>query len=72
MNTTIVASEANPIPSGGSSVQDILLERIRESTTSPRRVFDETKLREFTGNIRRHGVLQAILVRPSPDGSDSM
>jgi len=72
MNTTIVASEANPIPSGGSSVQDILLERIRESTTSPRRVFDETKLREFADNIRLHGVLQAILVRPSPDGSDSM
>jgi len=44
---------------------------IRESTTNPRRVFDETKLREFADNIRLHGVLQAILVRPVPDGEGS-
>ena len=70
MNTTIVASEARTVPPGGSSVLDIPLERIRESTTNPRRVFDETKLREFADNIRLHGVLQAILVRPAPDGED--
>jgi ParB family chromosome partitioning protein len=68
MNTTIVVSEANAVPRGGSPAQDIPLERIRESTTNPRRVFDETKLREFADNIRLHGVLQAILVRPAPDG----
>src|ERR1700692_1702396 len=72
MNTTIVRSEANTVPSGGSSVQDIPLDRISASTTNPRRVFDETKLREFAGNIRLHGVLQAILVRPAPDGADGM
>jgi ParB family transcriptional regulator, chromosome partitioning protein len=70
MNTTIVRSEAKTVPSGGSSVLDIPLDRIRESTTNPRRVFDETKLREFADNIRLHGVLQAILVRPAPDGED--
>jgi ParB family transcriptional regulator, chromosome partitioning protein len=70
MNTTTAASEAIPVPLGGSSVLDIPLERIRESTTNPRRVFDETKLREFADNIRLHGVLQAILVRPAPDGED--
>ena len=70
MNTTIVASEASTVPPEGSSVLDIPLERIRESTTNPRRVFDETKLREFADNIRLHGVLQAILVRPAPDGED--
>ena len=68
MNTTTVASEAITAPPGGSSVLDIPLERIRESTSNPRRVFDETKLREFADNIRLHGVLQAILVRPVPDG----
>jgi ParB family transcriptional regulator, chromosome partitioning protein len=72
MNTTIVASEANTVPSGGSSVQDVPLDRIRESTTNPRRVFDETKLREFADNIRLHGVLQAILVRPALDRADGM
>ncbi len=69
MNTTIAASKETA-PPGGSSVLDIPLERIRESTTNPRRVFDETKLREFADNIRLHGVLQAILVRPAPDGED--
>jgi ParB family transcriptional regulator, chromosome partitioning protein len=72
MNTTIVASEANIVPAVGSSVQDIPLERIRESTTNPRRVFDETKLREFADNFRLHGILQAILVRPAPDSADGM
>ena len=70
MNTTNVASEVNTAPPGGSSVLDIPLERIRESITNPRRVFDETKLREFADNIRLHGVLQAILVRPAPDCED--
>src|SRR5712691_8066310 len=69
MNTTIAASKETA-PPGGSSVLDIPLERIRESTTNPRHVFDETKLREFADNIRLHGVLQAILVRPAPDGED--
>src|SRR5713226_393658 len=69
MNATIAASKETA-PPGGSSVLDIPLERIRESTTNPRHVFDETKLREFADNIRLHGVLQAILVRPAPDGED--
>src|SRR5882724_6027317 len=30
-------------------------------------VVNKTKLREFADNIRLHGVLQAILVRPVPD-----
>jgi len=71
MNATIAASKETA-PPGGSSVLDIPLERIRESTTNPRRVFDETKLREFADNIRLHGVLQAILVRPAPDGEDGI
>ena len=51
MNATIAASKETA-PPGDSSVLDIPLERIRESTTNPRRVFDETKLREFADNIR--------------------
>jgi len=68
MNATIAASKETA-PPGDSSVLDIPLERIRESTTNPRRVFDETKLREFENNIQLLGVLQAILVRPAPDVS---
>ena len=53
-------------------VQDISLDRIRESSSNPRRVFDEAKLRELADNIKSHGVLQAVLVRPSPDGAEGM
>ncbi len=53
-----------------SSVQDIPLHRIQESKTNPRRTFDETKLAELAENIRQHGVLQPVLVRPLPGGED--
>jgi ParB family chromosome partitioning protein len=49
-------------------MQDILLTHIQESKTNPRRQFDETKLAELADNIRQHGVLQPVLVRPFPDG----
>jgi ParB family transcriptional regulator, chromosome partitioning protein len=58
------------IPSNGSnphfvsSVHEIPLNRICESKTNPRRTFDEGKLNELAANIRLHGVLQPILVRP--------
>jgi ParB family chromosome partitioning protein len=51
-----------------SLVQDIPLSRIQESKTNPRRQFDELKLAELADNIRQHGVLQPVLVRPMPDG----
>jgi ParB family chromosome partitioning protein len=51
-------------------MQDIPLNRIQESKTNPRRTFDEAKLAELAGNIRQHGVLQPVLVRPLPDSED--
>jgi ParB family chromosome partitioning protein len=51
-----------------SSIQDIRLVKIRESKTNPRRFFDEAKLAELADNIRQHGVLQPILLRPFPEG----
>jgi len=51
-----------------TGVQDLPLEQICESGTNPRRAFDEVKLKELAENIRVHGVLQAILVRPLPGG----
>src|SRR5260370_34745472 len=69
MGATIVVSEAKVVTPVISSVQDIPVERIRESSSNPRRVFDEAQLRELTANIKSHGVLQAILVRRSPDGA---
>ena len=72
MNTAIAVNASSPIPPAVpvSSMQDIPLNRIQESRTNPRRTFDETKLMELAGNIRQHGVLQPVLVRPLPDSED--
>src|SRR6195256_19571 len=71
MNTAVAVETSNTVPPVVSSVQEIPLSSIQESKTNPRRQFDEAKLAEFAGNIRQHGVLQPILVRPLPDGEPS-
>ena len=68
MNATMVASGTKAVPSVVSSIQDVPLATIRESKTNPRRFFDEAKLAELADNIKQHGVLQPILLRPLPDG----
>lgn len=68
MIPTITLSEGKAEPAVVSSIQDIPLEKIRESASNPRRAFDDGQLRELADNIKLHGVLQAIPVRPSPDG----
>jgi ParB family chromosome partitioning protein len=70
MSTTMMSSEGKAEPPADSPIQDIPLEKIRESASNPRRTFDENQLRELADNIKLHGVLQAILVRPSLDGTD--
>ena len=71
MNATMVASGTKAVPPVVSSIQDIPLTKIRESKTNPRRFFDEAKLAELADNIRQHGVLQPILLRPLPEGEAS-
>jgi ParB family chromosome partitioning protein len=67
--TQALAIPANEVQSHPVSlVQDIPLSRIQESKTNPRRQFDDVKLAELADNIRQHGVLQPVLVRPMPDG----
>lgn len=68
MNSAIAVNQGRVT----SSVLDISLERIQESKTNPRRTFDETKLRELAANIKLHGVLQPVLVRPLPGGVDGV
>jgi len=66
--TTVLETNATPsIATLVSAMQDIALAHIQESKTNPRRQFDETKLAELADNIRQHGVLQPVLVRPMPD-----
>jgi ParB family transcriptional regulator, chromosome partitioning protein len=72
MNTADEVNVSKTTPPVVSSVQDIPLDRIQESKTNPRRTFDETKLAELASNIRQHGVLQPVLVRPRPGGKDGL
>src|SRR6266481_8128752 len=72
MNATMVASGTKVVPPVVSSIQEVQLAKIRESKTNPRRFFDEAKLAELADNIRQHGVLQPILVRPLPEGETGL
>ena len=44
------------------------VESIRPNPRQPRRLFDEGALRELAASIRRHGVVQPLVVRRRPDG----
>lgn len=68
MNTANAVQASEVTPQAVSVVQDIRLCRIQESKTNPRSQFDATTLAELADNIRMHGVLQPVLVRPLPDG----
>jgi len=48
-------------------LQLLAVEAIIPNPTQPRRNFDETSLNELSVSIREKGILQPIVVRPSPD-----
>ena len=70
MNATLAVSTTTP--QAPASWREIPLDKIHESQTNPRRQFDETTLAELAENIRQHGVLQPVLVRPLPDGQSGV
>lgn len=53
-------------PQKGS--QELDLGRVHPNPHQPRKTFDQHALEELTDSIRRHGVLQPIVVRPSGAG----
>jgi ParB family chromosome partitioning protein len=46
----------------------IPVDRIRTSPFQPRRTFSPEELRELVDSVREKGVLQPVLVRPTPEG----
>lgn len=48
--------------------RQLSIDDVHEPPTNPRRSFSETSLEELAASVRRHGVLQPILVRPNGDG----
>jgi ParB family chromosome partitioning protein len=59
-----------PLPNRGeaASVRMIATEEVRPNEQQPRRHFRSDALRELAESIRRHGVLQPVLVRDAGDG----
>jgi ParB family chromosome partitioning protein len=51
-----------------SAFQFLAIDTIHESTTNPRRTFDEAKLYELAESIKHNGLIQPITVRPKKDG----
>jgi len=51
------------VPASGVAVSRIRVDMIDGDPEQPRRVFDEQKLEELAGSLRRHGQLQPIRVR---------
>src|ERR1700728_5061026 len=47
--------------------QTLALSSIHESTTNPRRTFDESKLAELAASLRSQGLIQPITVRPNSE-----
>src|SRR6202051_4536140 len=56
------------IMQNSSAFQFLALDTIHESTTNPRRTFEESKLHELAESIRQHGLIQPITVRPNSEG----
>jgi ParB family chromosome partitioning protein len=55
METTVI---------NASEYRDLPLSQLNESKTNPRRVFEESALKELASSIRSQGVLSPLLVRP--------
>lgn len=56
-----------PEPIHAEGIQTIRVARIAASPTNPRKHFDKAALDELTESVKRHGIIQPILVRPLPD-----
>jgi hypothetical protein len=51
-----------------SAFQFLAIDTIHESTTNPRRTFNEVKLCELAESIKHNGLIQPITVRPNNQG----
>ncbi len=51
-----------------SAVSEVMLSQIEPNRDQPRKDFDEEALRELSESIKKHGLLQPIIVRSKPTG----
>lgn len=70
MTTTVTAPSAPTTPLADTAWETTLpLDQIEPSPLNPRQTIDQAALAELADSIRRHGLLQPILVRDHPDPS---
>ena len=53
-------------------VQKVLITDIKPNKSQPRTIFDQEALRELSISIKRHGVLQPVILTPAHDGGYSI
>src|SRR5437660_11491416 len=68
MTTQTTVNTTQEAVRAGASLLEIPLDRISESKRNPRTQFDERRLAELADDIKQHGVLEPVLVRPFTNG----
>ncbi|MGH9436982.1 MAG: ParB/RepB/Spo0J family partition protein [Terriglobia bacterium] len=68
MSTATVIAPQKANQTENPLIQEISLDSITPSALNPRGSMDSTALAELAANIKTHGVLQPILVRPVTEG----
>jgi ParB family chromosome partitioning protein len=68
LTSTTPSAAAPPGAGRDPGFLQIPLEKIRAGSLQPRRTFSPEPLEELVASIREKGILQPVLVRPTPDG----
>ena len=68
MNAATTEHTNDEAARAGVLLLEIPLDKISESKKNPRTQFDEKKLAELADDIKQHGVLEPVLVRPLTNG----
>src|SRR5258707_6527805 len=68
MNAATTEHSKEEAGRAGVLLLEIPLDKISEAKKNPRTQFDEKKLAELADDIKRHGVLEPVLVRPLTNG----
>jgi ParB family transcriptional regulator, chromosome partitioning protein len=60
---------ALPPSPAGQNLTEIEVSRIKPNPWQPRKIFKEEYLQELANSIKEHGILQPLVVVPTPDGN---
>jgi ParB family chromosome partitioning protein len=60
--------EVAQVANVGEKIQNISLQNIEPNPAQPRKTFDEKALGELANSIKKHGIIQPLVVTPSGEG----